>query len=691
MIKTKDKTSKEMVAYALNMCMVSLSQIVDYGDVNILQQEYDAILNNLNIENVPKDESLLKAFKQILDVCHFYLLHSVDKEMLKRKQAARLKDALCKATGGSNIFAILGSPNPWLIATSAAAVVSVMAVKYKTERDKAKLENEIEEWALEKTALEQLHNLRRTLFETAWRLCESYDLPLGVRLSERLISAYNDAISDINPISRYERLSLLEERFCFDAYPLFYYYKGRAALEASERYVESASTYRDCARAAFDKFFSLNRVNCLLKEDVISASAYLDAASLAECRKEMLDRVVKAQETAGLNCEVIQACAFRYLLLLDDSSPVSGKLSQTDKEKCVRECIWCLRFLVSEDYNSYLNGRALSRMYKDLQMDEAYARMLACTKTKHGFVYMWMEPRTPADLQLAWNEYCQGVGMRKSIARYLDGRGRLLMKDFYKAIRAEDRTLRAQALKELLDKGWAKSVTDNDAELEFDNADPKGAIHAKFWFAKDDAIVRKSIWMEVSAVSALSAPLGMLGVVPAVVYAAYRMRKSKYQAIDPDSISKAPDYIKRCVNKLSESRWEFGQESADVRKAEYDYLSAVSNIIDGKSIDEFMLEQLYVDFVCKSARLISWVLGRVLNLNENAIRYWMGTGRCSTEPDVVKFSSAIEMQGDIMRRMAIEEGVVPEYFIQPGYFECVFPRGETCEYVDPEILFDGVK
>ena len=36
-------------AYALNMCMVSLSQIVDYNDINILKQEYDAILNNLNI------------------------------------------------------------------------------------------------------------------------------------------------------------------------------------------------------------------------------------------------------------------------------------------------------------------------------------------------------------------------------------------------------------------------------------------------------------------------------------------------------------------------------------------------------------------------------------------------------------------------------------------------------------------
>ena len=41
---------KIKAAYALNMCMVSVSQIIDYSDLNILEQEYEAILNNLNLE-----------------------------------------------------------------------------------------------------------------------------------------------------------------------------------------------------------------------------------------------------------------------------------------------------------------------------------------------------------------------------------------------------------------------------------------------------------------------------------------------------------------------------------------------------------------------------------------------------------------------------------------------------------------
>jgi hypothetical protein len=60
------------VAYALNLCTVSVSQIIDYKDVYILEQEYDAILNNLNIQNFIKDESLLNVLKQILDTITFF-------------------------------------------------------------------------------------------------------------------------------------------------------------------------------------------------------------------------------------------------------------------------------------------------------------------------------------------------------------------------------------------------------------------------------------------------------------------------------------------------------------------------------------------------------------------------------------------------------------------------------------------
>ena len=48
---------KRKAAYALNLCTVSVSQIIDYEDLNILEQEYEMILNqvkmNLDLPKVP--------------------------------------------------------------------------------------------------------------------------------------------------------------------------------------------------------------------------------------------------------------------------------------------------------------------------------------------------------------------------------------------------------------------------------------------------------------------------------------------------------------------------------------------------------------------------------------------------------------------------------------------------------------
>ena len=88
---------KIKTAFALNLCTVSVSQIIDYKDVVVLEQEYDAILNNLNLESIPKDEALLDILKQLLDTITFFRMQEGDKEFIDKEYQNKMKNAIWSA------------------------------------------------------------------------------------------------------------------------------------------------------------------------------------------------------------------------------------------------------------------------------------------------------------------------------------------------------------------------------------------------------------------------------------------------------------------------------------------------------------------------------------------------------------------------------------------------------------------
>lgn len=80
----KEKVDQITAAYALNLWTVSISQIIDYNDVNVLEQEYNTIMNNLNLENMPDDEALLDVIKEIMDEISFLRISEGDKKILEK-------------------------------------------------------------------------------------------------------------------------------------------------------------------------------------------------------------------------------------------------------------------------------------------------------------------------------------------------------------------------------------------------------------------------------------------------------------------------------------------------------------------------------------------------------------------------------------------------------------------------------
>ena len=349
-IVKKDYTEEEKLraAYVLNMCTVSVAQIVDYNDEYILEQEYESILNNLNLEQMPKDEALLNIMKELLDTITFFRIYEKKKKMIDKKYQQKVKNAIWNAV--PNFGLLIAGGNLVSMAVSLASSVGTGYMNYRRTKAENDLEYEEELLNLQITAIEQLNALKRELFTTSWRLADEYNFSDKYRLTERQIEQYNEIIMDPDPIRRYRRLDSIKEYFL--AYPAFWYFIGNAANQVSriegEEYSDSfKSKYREIAADHFDYYFRMNE-GSVLREDPLVASCALEYFEIlpdteTDKRGKLLEKAIK---WAGMSPDIIQICAVDYLRLKN--------YDQAEK---------LLGVLVDEGYNSDINAQILSSIY----------------------------------------------------------------------------------------------------------------------------------------------------------------------------------------------------------------------------------------------------------------------------------------------------------------------------------------
>ena len=338
----KSDDEKLRAAYALNLCTVSISQIIQYNDLKFMEHEYEVILNNLNLEEFPKDEALLNILKQILDVVSFFRIQEGDRAMLNKEYQMKMKNAIWSAIPNFSLF--LGGGLVSMI-VSLAMQVETGYMNYRKQVASINIEHEKEEWKLQRSAMEQLHGLQRELFDTAWRLADEYAFPDEYRLTERQINRFNEILTDTDNLRKYERLLTIKNHFA--AYPPFLYYLGNAAnavyqQTGIEEYKREACTY-------YEDYITLIRKHSLLREDQLVASCALEYCELIPAedtrRKEaLLDDAIKH---SGEALDVVQLCALEYL----------------KNKKSFSKAVDLLKMLVNEQYNTDVNAKLLSRLY----------------------------------------------------------------------------------------------------------------------------------------------------------------------------------------------------------------------------------------------------------------------------------------------------------------------------------------
>lgn len=357
---------KKKAAYALNMCTVSVSQIIDYHDSYVLEQEYDAMLNNLNFKEMPKDEALLNILTEILNVITFFRIQEIRKKQIEKKYQQRIKNAIWSAVPSLNVIV---SGEPIAIAVSLATQIGSGYMNYRKEKANAVSDRENEEIELEITAIEQLNALRRELFTTSWRLAEEYGFADEWRLTEKQIKQYNEILMDCNEYRKYARLEAVSAKFM--AYPPFWYFYGHTANyiaedaknelrqnrretdEEKKKYNEDAAVvkkYTELAKRHYEYYYSLCK-DSLLREDQLTASFALEYIDILwnEDKKDInkIYELISLAEKMGSNSlDILQLCAISYL-----------KIGRSDN------AIKILKYLVNEEYNLSTNAKLLSRLY----------------------------------------------------------------------------------------------------------------------------------------------------------------------------------------------------------------------------------------------------------------------------------------------------------------------------------------
>ena len=350
---------KLKAAYALNLCTVSVSQIVDYSDLYILEQEYDGILNNLNLENIPHDEELLDILKRLLDTITFFRIQEGDKRFIEEDYQQKTKSAIWSAL--PNLSVILATGNPVAMAVSLASQVGIGYMNYRKEKAKLAREHEKELWQLQRAAIEQFNALRRELFATAWKLADRYQFADNYRLTERQISQYNEVLMDPDPVRRYERLNNMADAFV--AYPNFHFYIGDAANDVAKddkRSPTVCSAYRAKAIKHLRDFNKLTNES-ILRIDPITSAACLELVDLLDPvtdTDEIMTCLRKAVEKAGNSMDIIQLCAIGFLRI--------NAYAEAEKY---------LRLLSVEGYNQNVNASLLSMLYfRDYQSADSFGR-----------------------------------------------------------------------------------------------------------------------------------------------------------------------------------------------------------------------------------------------------------------------------------------------------------------------------
>ncbi len=225
--KLNNEQTQLQVLECLNLIAVSLTHIMTYNDKVILDQEYNTIINNLNLSNIP-DADIITLLQELMDLLTTSKINDRDREYLLSRFDKNVQTEL-KNRVKSRIFDTDIVINPYTTILSAVLSTGSFYFNYRSQIDAYAKEKEEGKWAIEVKTMQGLNNFYKKLLKYSWELMRRYNLPDKWRLDEKQLSDYTNILKEPDLAKRYRKLERIESSF--QKFPPYWYYRGQSAQE----------------------------------------------------------------------------------------------------------------------------------------------------------------------------------------------------------------------------------------------------------------------------------------------------------------------------------------------------------------------------------------------------------------------------------------------------------------------------
>ncbi len=229
---TVDKAlQQQQVLQCLNQIAVSLTHILNYNDKVVLDQEYNTIINNLNLNNIP-DADIITLLQELMDLLTISKINDQEREYLLTTYDKNVQNEL-KNRLRSKIFDTDLLINPYTTILSAFLNVGSFYFNYRSQMGTYKKEKEEKFWQIESKTIQGINTFYKKLLKYSWDLMQRYDIADEWRLNEKQLSDYTAILKEPDMALRYRKLERIESSF--QKFPPYWYYRGQAAQETDQK------------------------------------------------------------------------------------------------------------------------------------------------------------------------------------------------------------------------------------------------------------------------------------------------------------------------------------------------------------------------------------------------------------------------------------------------------------------------